>query len=1123
MSVYNIIDPSTDKIYVDFLPTSGSSSLVLNPMISNLNGGGFEFTNASNPTTAQSLATKSYVDSVATSFHLKESCLAASTADLGVGVVYDNGASGVGATLENTGGPFATFSLDGESGVLNGRYLIKNQSDNTTNGIYQLTNVGSSVHAWELTRTTDADTPDELNDSLVAILNGATNEGNIYLETAVITTIGVDPITYGLFSGPSLYLQKENNLSDVLSVQEAQANLDLTTGAFTLSYTTTGNTSLTLPTTGTLATTAEVATKQDENSNLTTLTTSTTGDIIYSSASDTLSKLNVGSEGQILTVTSGLPSWENNSASGTYLPLVNNTDQTLTINDNSATSFSINSTGATGLLAFDTTDSLEKVTMSKNLEVTGNVITNGALGVYGNTELGNAISDTVSVNAGSFSFNNDTNLNFNSDTNVVNLLDNTANMLSFDSTGKTGILAISTTDGNEAVTMSGKLTVSGHTNVQGLAYNSASVTSGTVADFSTSTDSIILPIGTTAQQPTPAEGMLRYNSETHEFEGVSGLTPAWGTIGGGSVSGPTYADNTLTYSSAGLLQPPPAQISGSTITGTPTVLVCATMGRSTDNYNYAVFTDPIGNNGNYMWLFTQDVTTGTWAFSERVATDCAQPGARANGNTVAVACQWFTGIRNGSLKTYTFSSAGGGTLTLAQTILTSGSQYIQAVSFDGTYISCIQGGAPGDTEFINVFRYNGASWVHLTNSPYNFKTADGRLASDLSYVSSGTPNQAIVYDAQANVGGATAGRILCYTIDSGTNTLNTTAAQTIQFASGTPTGYNYGANLALFIDKTDPLTYMHVFDWDAAGGGTNRGAMRSYEYTGGSWVSRTDTNLGIVDNDHAGMVTNQAYSSEPCGIYQNKMVVSGNLNAILQYDLVKTAGAPYLTVTYASEILPDGVRFAAVNGIALSVLGDTMGYYLNDGSSPEYIEFYTRADASPDVDVTFDRTTDIIDMGQRVRFSGPVVRIPVTPVGTVQSLVPTLEDGSMFIDDATGVLKYVWQDKWVNSAFGSTSGIPLSGYVPGSGNLKISGEILDCTHLNIRTGSNATAGTDTLIAGVKTVNTTAITASSLVFLTRTDNSAAGTLSVTAITAGVSFEVTSSVGGETGGFNWLIIS
>ena len=45
-----------------------------------------------------------------------------------------------------------------------------------------------------------------------------------------------------------------------------------------------------------------------------------------------------------------------------------------------------------------------------------------------------------------------------------------------------------------------------------------------------STDAVVVPVGTTAQRPTPAAGMFRYNTTEGKFEGY---TTEWGEIGGG--------------------------------------------------------------------------------------------------------------------------------------------------------------------------------------------------------------------------------------------------------------------------------------------------------------------------------------------------------------------------------------------------------------------------------------------------------------------------------------------------------------------------------------------------------------------------------------------------------------
>ena len=49
------------------------------------------------------------------------------------------------------------------------------------------------------------------------------------------------------------------------------------------------------------------------------------------------------------------------------------------------------------------------------------------------------------------------------------------------------------------------------------------------------TGTITLPNGTTGQRPTPASGMIRYNTSTSGFEGYAG--GEWGSIGGGATGG----------------------------------------------------------------------------------------------------------------------------------------------------------------------------------------------------------------------------------------------------------------------------------------------------------------------------------------------------------------------------------------------------------------------------------------------------------------------------------------------------------------------------------------------------------------------------------------------------------
>lgn len=106
---------------------------------------------------------------------------ASSTVNLGA--TYNNGSSGVNATLTNSGTQ-AVFSLDGQTGVLNSRYLIKNQSTAAQNGIYTLTNIGSATTNWVLTRSVDFNSSSNItNNAIVFVDYGSTNNNTTWQVT----------------------------------------------------------------------------------------------------------------------------------------------------------------------------------------------------------------------------------------------------------------------------------------------------------------------------------------------------------------------------------------------------------------------------------------------------------------------------------------------------------------------------------------------------------------------------------------------------------------------------------------------------------------------------------------------------------------------------------------------------------------------------------------------------------------------------------------------------------------------------------------------------------------------------------------------------------------------------
>jgi hypothetical protein len=136
--------------YEQAILASGANAWAANQSL-----GGFKITNAADGTSAQDYVTKAQLDAVAAGLDPKASVRAATTAALPA-VTYNNGASGVGATLTaNANGALA--AQDGITLIVGNRFLVKNQSAALQNGIYTVTDVGSAGTPFILTRSTDQD------------------------------------------------------------------------------------------------------------------------------------------------------------------------------------------------------------------------------------------------------------------------------------------------------------------------------------------------------------------------------------------------------------------------------------------------------------------------------------------------------------------------------------------------------------------------------------------------------------------------------------------------------------------------------------------------------------------------------------------------------------------------------------------------------------------------------------------------------------------------------------------------------------------------------------------------------------------------------------------------------
>lgn len=274
------------------------------------------------PTLALQAATKQYVDNAtANGFHVHEPVLVATTGNLTA--TYNNGTAGVGATLTNSGAQ-AALSVDGVALATNDRVLVWQQTTGLQNGVYVVTAVGSGSTNWVLTRSSDTNTssegdPNSLGGGDYFFVQSGTTQGFfafICTNTSTIT-FGTTAITFNEFSQVPVYTGTApvNVSGQTISLSGAVAATNGGTGTTTVTtgdllYGSGTNTwgklaagagykSLVMNAGGTNVEWNAVALNQSGavSGTLpiahggTEITTYTLGDIIYSSATNTLAKL----------------------------------------------------------------------------------------------------------------------------------------------------------------------------------------------------------------------------------------------------------------------------------------------------------------------------------------------------------------------------------------------------------------------------------------------------------------------------------------------------------------------------------------------------------------------------------------------------------------------------------------------------------------------------------------------------------------------------------------------------------------------------------------------------------------------------------------------------------------
>ena len=201
----SIITPSVTGTTGNLTLTAGSSDdyVEIRPTgTGQVHVGGFKIESLGAPTASTDAATKQYVDDIAQGLHVHAPAIVASTDTLatmsGGTVAYDNGTSGVGATLTISGATIT--AIDGVTLSTDDRIIIKDETNSAHNGIYVYTS--STV----LTRADDFNTPAEMaGGDFVFVQQGTLYNDTGWVMTDPVTTVGTDPVTFVQFSGAGTY------------------------------------------------------------------------------------------------------------------------------------------------------------------------------------------------------------------------------------------------------------------------------------------------------------------------------------------------------------------------------------------------------------------------------------------------------------------------------------------------------------------------------------------------------------------------------------------------------------------------------------------------------------------------------------------------------------------------------------------------------------------------------------------------------------------------------------------------------------------------------------------------------------------------------------------------------
>jgi len=221
-----------DNITIDgntISSTNTDGHIILDPNgTGNINVSSAKVTNLADPIANTDAATKSYVDSVASGLQPFQEVKAATTQNLAV--------TATNTTLTAlSDGAFTVDSNVSPAFAVGDRILVKDQSTQTQNGIYEITTLGNGSTDFVLTRTSDFNNGlSTASGVFVFVASGDTNgkKGFVCISPDGSDTVGTHSIIWSSFSsagsfgagdgislvGSAFKLDIDNNLSDINTV-----------------------------------------------------------------------------------------------------------------------------------------------------------------------------------------------------------------------------------------------------------------------------------------------------------------------------------------------------------------------------------------------------------------------------------------------------------------------------------------------------------------------------------------------------------------------------------------------------------------------------------------------------------------------------------------------------------------------------------------------------------------------------------------------------------------------------------------------------------------------------------------------------------------------------------------